>query len=57
MLYEYVDMQRALFKSQRALSLAVPVGYNEYYLPCTAATECIPSAVFAPQSRATTPFL
>lgn len=38
MLYEYVDMQRALIQKQHVLTLGIPMVVNEYYLPCTDAT-------------------
>ena len=51
MLYEYVDMQRALIQKQHVLTLGIPMVVNEYYLPCTDATA--PYYLCNPHDRAT----
>lgn len=38
MLFDVIDMQRALLERQHVLSLGMPVVWDEYYFPCTPAT-------------------
>lgn len=38
-MYDYTDMQRKLIDKQRVITLGMPFITNEYYFPCTWATE------------------